>query len=146
MELIVNVFMAWSDHDRRIIMKTSCHENAFCIAGLLWGKKIGGFPSQRVSNANRWCLLWSLLKYNRVAGDLWRPWHSYDFIITLNVWGPSFLSLTWSISWLLMPWLLSSPGHQQPWYWTCWIGWPFSYLKTDFNHLCYANVEEWHKM
>ena len=23
----------------------------------------------------------------------------------------------WSISWLLMPWLLTSPGHQQPWYW-----------------------------
>ena len=22
-----------------------------------------------------------------------------------------------SISWLLMPWLLSSPGHHQPWYW-----------------------------
>ena len=24
---------------------------------------------------------------------------------------------TWSISWLLMPWLLASPGHQQPCYW-----------------------------
>ena len=29
----------------------------------------------------------------------------------------SYLCLTRSISWLLMPWLLSSPGHQQPWYW-----------------------------
>ena len=26
---------------------------------------------------------------------------------------------TRSISWLLMPWLLTSPGHQQPWYWLC---------------------------
>ena len=38
-------------------------------------------------------------------------------LLTLNVQGPSYLSLTRSISWLLMPWLLTSPGHQQPWYW-----------------------------
>ena len=37
-------------------------------------------------------------------------------LLTLNVRGPSHLSLTRSISWLLMPWLLTSPGHQQPWY------------------------------
>ena len=37
--------------------------------------------------------------------------------LTLNVRGPSYLGLTRSISWLLMPWLLTSPGHQQPWYW-----------------------------
>ena len=35
--------------------------------------------------------------------------------------GPSYLALTSSISWLLMPWLLASPGHQQPWYWLCKI-------------------------
>ena len=35
-------------------------------------------------------------------------------IKTLNVRGPSYLGLTRSISWLLMPWLLTSPGHQQP--------------------------------
>ena len=40
-------------------------------------------------------------------------------ILTLNVRGPSYLGLTRSISWLLMPWLLTSPGHQQPWYWLC---------------------------
>ena len=37
--------------------------------------------------------------------------------LTLNVRGPSNLGLIRSISWLLMPWLLTSPGHQQPWYW-----------------------------
>ena len=42
-------------------------------------------------------------------------------ILTLNVRGPSYLGLTRSISWLLMPWLLTSPGHQQPWYWQCRI-------------------------
>ena len=35
--------------------------------------------------------------------------------LTLNVRGPSYLGFTRSISWLLMPWLLTSPGHQQPW-------------------------------
>ena len=31
---------------------------------------------------------------------------------TLDVRGPSYLGLTRSISWLLLPWLLTSPGHQ----------------------------------
>ena len=44
-----------------------------------------------------------------------------QLILTLNVWGLSYLGLTGSISWLLMPWLLVSPGHQQPWYWLCRI-------------------------
>ena len=45
-------------------------------------------------------------------------------VLTLNVWGPSYLSLARSISWLLMPWLLTSPGHHQPWYWLCRISGP----------------------
>ena len=36
--------------------------------------------------------------------------------------GPSYLSITRSMSWLLMPWLLASPGHQHPWYWPRRIG------------------------
>ena len=32
-------------------------------------------------------------------------------LLTLNVPGPSYLGLTRSISWLLMPWLLTSPCH-----------------------------------
>ena len=34
--------------------------------------------------------------------------------LTLNVRGPSYLGLTRSVPWLLIPWLLMSPGHQQP--------------------------------
>ena len=64
----------------------------------------------------------------------------------LNVLGLSHLGLTRSISWLLMPWLLSSPGHQQPWYWLCRIGRFLSYLRKDFNYLRRINVEKWHKM
>ena len=60
--------------------------------------------------------------------------------------GPSYLGLTRSISWLLMPWLLTSPGHQQPWYWLYRICRSFSYSGKCFKNLCQINVEEWHKM
>ena len=61
--------------------------------------------------------------------------------LTLNVWGPSYLGITRSISWLLMPWLLTSPGHQQTWYWLCRICKSWSYLRKDFKFLCHINVE-----
>ena len=66
--------------------------------------------------------------------------------LTLNVRGPSYPGLTRSISWLLMPWLLTSPGHQQPWYWLYRICRSFSYLRKCFKYLCQINVVEWHKM
>ena len=52
------------------------------------------------------------------------------FQLTLNVRGPSYLGLTRSLSWLLMPWLLTSPGHQQPWYWLCRIG---THMRPDYQ-------------
>ena len=70
----------------------------------------------------------------------------YQNLLTLNVRGPSYLGLTRSISWLLMPWLLTSSGHQQQWYWLCRIGRFLSYLRKDLNYLCRINVEKWHKM
>ena len=69
-----------------------------------------------------------------------------NFCLTLNLRGPSYFGLTRSISWLLMPWLLTSPGHQQPWYWLHRICRSFAYLRKGFKYLCYMNVEEWHKM
>ena len=38
------------------------------------------------------------------------------FLLTLLVLKPEYY-LRRSIAWLLMPWLLVSPGHQQPYYW-----------------------------
>ena len=54
----------------------------------------------------------------KIAAILFR----FNVFLTLNVWGPSYLSLIRSISLLLMPWLLTSPGHQQPWYWLQYVG------------------------
>ena len=78
----------------------------------------------------------------------WRQWLHCTWIritlhvnLTLNVRGPSYLGLTRSISWILMPWLLTSPGHQQPWYWLCRICKSWSYLWKDFKYLCPINVE-----
>ena len=67
-------------------------------------------------------------------------------LLTFNVRGPSYLGLTRSISWLLMPSLLTSPGHQQPWYWLCRIGMFLSYLRKNFNYLRRIDVEKWHKV
>ena len=50
--------------------------------------------------------------------------------------GPYNLGLTRSISWLLMTWLLTSPGHQQPLYWLCRIGMSLSYARRNFKYLC----------
>ena len=72
-------------------------------------------------------------------------WKVYK-MLTLKVRGPSYLGLTRSISWLLVPWLLASPGHQQPWYWLCKISKSWSYMRNDFNYLWHVSVGEWHKM
>ena len=67
--------------------------------------------------------------------------HGKCFVLTLNVRELSYLGLTRSISWLLMPWLLTSPGHQQPWCWLCRICKSWSYLRNNFKYLCHINVE-----
>ena len=66
----------------------------------------------------------------------------FKITLTLNVRGPSYLALTRSISWLLMTWLLTSRGHQQPWYWPCKICSFLSSLRKDFNYLRFINVEK----
>ena len=71
---------------------------------------------------------------------------SIRLIVISHVRGPSELGLTRSISWLLMPWLLASPGHQQPWYWLCRIARSLSYSRRNINYLCLIGVEEWQKM
>ena len=82
----------------------------------------------------------------KMLSGIWQPFCPCLNVLTLNVQGPSYRSLNRSISWLLMPWLLASPGHQQPWYWPCKIGKSGSYTRKDFNYLWHVSVEEWHEM
>ena len=53
--------------------------------------------------------------------------------LTLNVRGPSYLSLIRSMSWLLM--------HKELWYWQCRVCWSWSYVRKDFKYICHTNVE-----
>ena len=69
-----------------------------------------------------------------------------NMLLTLNMRGPSYLGLTRSISWLLMLWLLASPGHPEQWYWLCRIGRSLSYSRKDFNYMCHINAKEWHQL
>ena len=43
--------------------------------------------------------------------------------------------ITRSIPWMLMPWLLPSPSHQQPQYWLCRVNCPLSSTKKDLDYL-----------
>ena len=63
--------------------------------------------------------------------------------LTLSMQGPSYLSLIRSISLLLMPWLLASPGQQQQWHWLWEIGKSLSYTRKNSNYLYIVSVEEW---
>ena len=62
-------------------------------------------------------------------------------VLTLSVRGPSYYGLVRTISWLLMPWLLTSPGHQQLWYWLCRICRSWYYLRKDFKYMCLIDME-----
>ena len=52
---------------------------------------------------------------------------------------------SWSIPWLLMPWLLALPGHQQPWYWLNKINKSSTATRKDFYSLCHLNFARWKK-
>ena len=41
-----------------------------------------------------------------------------------------------------MPWLLVSPGHQQPWYWLCRISRYLSSMRKKFNYLKYIQLDK----
>ena len=97
----------------------------------------------------RFCLLcFGRILHLNVLRFITRTWNmnymTAELPLTLNVRGPSYLGLVRSISWLLMPWLLASPGHQPPWYWRCKICKSQSCTRKDFNYLWHVSVEEWH--
>ena len=123
----------------------------FCFFFSFFFLRLGLGQRRAVVIIGGW-LLPSLVDTGDICCHYWQHilvflWYMLRVIaLTLSVRGPSYLGLTRSISWLLMPWLLTSPGHQLPWYWLCRIGRFLSYLRMDFNYLRRINVEKWHKM
>ena len=57
---------------------------------------------------------------------------SYCFL-PFSCWGRNILGKLQIIPWLLLPWLLSSPGHQQPWYWIYVTNRSFSSTRKNFT-------------
>ena len=94
---------------------------------------------------NSWDLPVNYLSVKDTVGTVW-----YDSgtscinrdLWTLSMQGLSYTGLIRSLSWLLMPWLFASPGHQQPWYWLCKLGRSLFYMRNDFDYLCHVSVEE----
>ena len=77
---------------------------------------------------------------NHKAGDLRRHGGHYEVTVipasmcsisalTLLLLKPEYSVRTRSAPWLLMTWLLVSPGHQQQWYWLCMINVHVSYTE-----------------
>ena len=91
---------------------------------------------------------------SHVSLKMWSPTREFSStkpflvlaLLTLSMRGPSFIGLTSSMSWLLIPRLLASPRHQQPWYWICKIITTWSNTRKDFNYRWHVNVEESLKM
>ena len=137
-------------------MMTSSNGNIFCVTIFQYALLVQLFVQAQIKENIKAPRHRPLYEGNpSVSGELphkgpvTRKMFPVDDVIrlkTLNVRGPSYLGLTRSISWLLMPWLLTSPGHQQLWHWLYKMCRSFSYLKKYFKYLCRINVEEWHKM
>ena len=115
-------------HYNAVNFLLNSHDNAVNLLPNSHGNAVNFLPNShdRHPIARPWgqgmgCLLWvwSLVYVLLVSSQ--RHMYYCDklnrVITALNMQGLSYLGLTRSISWLLMPWLLTSPGHQQPWYW-----------------------------
>ena len=74
-----------------------------------------------------------LIQKQTLTPSHWQ-WSYVSVALTLSVQRLSYHSLIRSISWLLLSWLLASPGHQQPRYWLCEIGKFLSFTRKDFNY------------
>ena len=78
------------------------------------------------------CKVVSCLLY----GNFWRlfPMKCQQGQVTMFKFNISFMHFTHkylvvqirSMAWLMMPWWLKSPEHQQPWHWPGNMAWPFS--------------------
>ena len=71
-------------------------------------------------------------RHLKMLSAKWQPFCSYPYrshssfiyISTLVVLKPEYSSMTRTIPWLLMHWLIVLLGHQQQWYWLCRIKGP----------------------
>ena len=73
----------------------------------------------------------------------WRPFCLGLNVLTFWLRRPEYSGRTGSKPWLLGHWLISSPGHQHPWYWPWRMVWSLSSIRTvysDLDHLQDSDV------
>ena len=93
-----------------------------------------------------------ILKYLSETGSLWAVSVTQEFQAKITVnrtpqqHSLEYHGITRSILWLLMPWLLVLPGHQQSQYWLCRIFRPMTSWRKDFNRLHDLSVKKWYQM
>ena len=112
-------------HDKYCLFSVLRHSiNQWCF---IFDSTLG---NTLLSNSNQNTIIFIQENWFENIATKWWPFCFGPIVLTLNVQGPCYLGLTRSISWLLMTWLLTSPGHQQQWYWLYRICWFLSYLRT----------------
>ena len=75
-----------------------------------------------------------------------KNFHNFVRELNLLVLKPEYSQQTRSIPFLLMTWLLVSPGHQQIWFWLHKIHMYLSSMRKDLFSLYQLNVEEEKKL
>ena len=64
---------------------------------------------------------------------------------TLLIMRPKSSEITYSIPWLLIPWLLEAPGHQQPQHWQHIMSESWLFMRNGFYNLCHFQSQKWQK-
>ena len=88
-------------------------------------------------------------KINDIIHSNMKKWHKMKkkitiFNLTLLMLKLEYFGQTRAKLWLLIPWFLASPEHQQPWYWLCRITRSVSSIRKNLNHMhqCWKTIKK----
>ena len=115
-----------ANFDRKywMVTKLKGHKvNMFCKENCLFSPRVlvRGIPDRVEFTPENWSLLVQVMTCCHQASchylsQCW-PKSMSPYGATRLQWVNEHYGQTKSISYMLMPWLLALPGHQQPWYW-----------------------------
>ena len=115
----------------------------------IFNKAIKWHESQLGIFENNLYIIWKkiLPKSTCQTGTFTCPGPSDNGTYWVLQWGNRLSPLVLKLDpWMVMPWLLASPGHQQLWFSPCMINKSSSSIRKEFNFQCHLSVEKWQKM